>query len=203
MKRSKNFCIFIGPLGADPVQRTGRTSVATFDVATHRTVTTAEGQTEFTDWHHLAAYGRVGEYVLATLKKGMTVYVECEHRPVIRDKPGADGKPLPPIDSFTVLEVYPLERSSKSQPKDRSEPDGDDYSSAAPEPPPPPRPPAPAPQPPRQPQRQPAPPPTPPPPAPPAAPPAAPRAASPPPTGIVDNWDHIPFGKPVSPTESP
>lgn len=67
-------------------------AVASFSVATHRSRPGADGQREEeTEWHRVAAFGRLGEVAGQLLDKGTPVYVEG--RLVPKRWTAADGSP--------------------------------------------------------------------------------------------------------------
>jgi single-strand DNA-binding protein len=76
---SVNKVILIGNLGADPELRytnTG-TAVANFRIATNDQWTDKNGEKqERAEWHHIVAWGKLGEICGKYLKKGRPVYVE-------------------------------------------------------------------------------------------------------------------------------
>jgi single-strand DNA-binding protein len=76
---SVNKVILVGNLGADPELRytnTG-TAVANFRIATNDQWTDKNGEKqERAEWHHIVAWGKLGEICGKFLKKGRSVYVE-------------------------------------------------------------------------------------------------------------------------------
>jgi single-strand DNA-binding protein len=79
MARSLNRVQLIGNLGADPELRTtpGGSRVATLSVATNRSWTDRQGQTqEKTEWHRVICWDRLAEICEQYLKRGDRVYVE-------------------------------------------------------------------------------------------------------------------------------
>jgi single-strand DNA-binding protein len=77
--RSVNKAILIGNLGRDPELRhtaSGK-AVATFTIATNRTWTAPDGNTqEETEWHNIVAWDRLAEICQQYLQKGRKVYIE-------------------------------------------------------------------------------------------------------------------------------
>ncbi len=77
-RNSVNKVILVGNLGNKPEQRdfNGRT-VANFSVATNEGWTDSNGQRqERTQWHRVAAWGKLGEICARHLDKGRKVYIE-------------------------------------------------------------------------------------------------------------------------------
>lgn len=74
----KNLVILIGNLGKNPESRpAGTTTVTNFSLATSETFKDSEGkQQKSTEWHNVAAFGKLGQTVAQYLKKGSKVYVE-------------------------------------------------------------------------------------------------------------------------------
>jgi single-strand DNA-binding protein len=74
-----NKVILVGRLGKDPEMRStpqGNT-VAKFTVATDERYTDRNGEKqERTEWHNIAAWGKLGEICGQYLKKGKLVYIE-------------------------------------------------------------------------------------------------------------------------------
>ena len=74
-----NKVILVGRLGKDPEIRStpGGNTVAKFTVATDEKFTDREGnKQERTEWHNIAAWGRLGEICGQYLRKGKLVYIE-------------------------------------------------------------------------------------------------------------------------------
>lgn len=86
----KNLVILIGNLGKNPESRpAGNTTVTNFSVATSETYKDSEGkQQKSTEWHNVAAFGKLGETVAKYLKKGSKVYVEGRLRTSNYEKEG-------------------------------------------------------------------------------------------------------------------
>ena len=81
MARSLNKALLIGNLGSDPEIRATAdgTKVAGFSIATNRTWTDREGQSqERTEWHRIVAWANLAEIAEQYLSKGDRVYVEGE-----------------------------------------------------------------------------------------------------------------------------
>ena len=81
MSRSLNKALLIGNLGSDPEIRTTTdgTKVAGFAVATNRSWTDREGQSqERTEWHRVIAWSNLAEIAEQYLGKGDRVYIEGE-----------------------------------------------------------------------------------------------------------------------------
>jgi single-strand DNA-binding protein len=79
MSGTVNRVILIGRLGKDPEIRStpGGTSVAKFSIATDERFTDRSGEKqERTEWHNIAAWGKLGEICGQYLKKGKLVYIE-------------------------------------------------------------------------------------------------------------------------------
>jgi single-strand DNA-binding protein len=79
MARSVNKVILIGNLGGDPELRysQGGTAVCNMSLATNEQYTDAEGNVvQRTEWHDIAAFGRLGEICEEYLSKGSQVYFE-------------------------------------------------------------------------------------------------------------------------------
>ena len=81
---SVNKAILIGNLGRDPELRytTGGTPVANFTLATTdrwKDAQTGEKK-ERTEWHRIAAFGRLAEIMSEYLRKGSQVYIEGKIR---------------------------------------------------------------------------------------------------------------------------
>ncbi len=74
-----NKVILVGRLGKDPEIRSTPqgSTVAKFTVATDEKFTDREGnKQERTEWHNIAAWGKLGEICGLYLKKGKLVYIE-------------------------------------------------------------------------------------------------------------------------------
>ena len=74
-----NKVILVGRLGKDPEIRStpGGNTVAKFTIATDERFTDREGnKQERTEWHNIAAWGKLGEICGQYLKKGKLVYIE-------------------------------------------------------------------------------------------------------------------------------
>ena len=74
-----NKVILVGRLGKDPEIRStpGGSTVAKFTVATDEKFTDREGnKQERTEWHNIAAWGKLGEICGQYLRKGKLVYIE-------------------------------------------------------------------------------------------------------------------------------
>ena len=74
-----NKVILVGRLGKDPEIRSTPqgSTVAKFTVATDEKFTDREGnKQERTEWHNIAAWGKLGEICGQYLKKGKLVYIE-------------------------------------------------------------------------------------------------------------------------------
>ncbi|HVE72385.1 MAG TPA: single-stranded DNA-binding protein [Thermoanaerobaculia bacterium] len=74
-----NKVILVGRLGKDPEIRStpGGNTVAKFTVATDEKFTDREGnKQERTEWHNIAAWGKLGEICGQYLRKGKLVYIE-------------------------------------------------------------------------------------------------------------------------------
>ncbi|HUP59543.1 MAG TPA: single-stranded DNA-binding protein [Thermoanaerobaculia bacterium] len=74
-----NKVILVGRLGKDPEIRSTPSgqSVARFSVATDEKFTDKSGEKqERTEWHNIAAWGRLGEICGQYLRKGKLVYIE-------------------------------------------------------------------------------------------------------------------------------
>jgi len=74
-----NKVILVGRLGKDPEIRStpSGTSVAKFTVATDERFTDRNGEKqERTEWHNIAAWGKLGEICGQYLRKGKLVYIE-------------------------------------------------------------------------------------------------------------------------------
>jgi single-strand DNA-binding protein len=74
-----NKVILVGRLGKDPEIRStpGGQSVAKFTIATDEKFTDRNGEKqERTEWHNIAAWGKLGEICGQYLKKGKLVYIE-------------------------------------------------------------------------------------------------------------------------------
>lgn len=78
MARGLNKVMLIGHLGTDPESRAaGSTTVCNFTVATNESFKDSAGNLqEKTEWHRIAAWGRLGEICSQYLKKGRQVYIE-------------------------------------------------------------------------------------------------------------------------------
>lgn len=75
---SVNRAILIGNLGRDPEVRylpSGQ-SVANFSIATTESYSKDGQRQEKTEWHNIAAWGKLAEICAQYLKKGRQVYVE-------------------------------------------------------------------------------------------------------------------------------
>lgn len=93
MSRSLNKAMVIGNLGSDPEVRSTQsgTRVATLSVATSRSWTGRDGQTqEKTEWHRIVAWDRLAEICEQYLSKGDRVYIEG--RIEYRQWEGDDGQ---------------------------------------------------------------------------------------------------------------
>ncbi len=90
---SINKMILVGNLGGDPEMRftpNGK-AVTSFNVATNRRYTTAEGdKKEETEWFTVVAWGKLAEQCNQFLSKGRLVYVEGRIR--LRTWEGQDGQ---------------------------------------------------------------------------------------------------------------
>ena len=86
----KNLVILIGNLGKNPESRpAGTTTVTNFSVATSETYKDSAGkQQKSTEWHNVAAFGKLGETVAKYLKKGSKAYVEGRLRTSKYEKDG-------------------------------------------------------------------------------------------------------------------
>ncbi len=86
----KNLVILIGNLGKNPESRpAGSTTVTNFSIATSETYKDAGGNPQkSTEWHNVAAFGKLGETVAKFLKKGSKVYVEGRLRTSNYEKDG-------------------------------------------------------------------------------------------------------------------
>src|SRR5437773_3533883 len=94
-----NKIILVGRLGADPVKKATKTGLAVtnFNVATSyrrmaKDAPLEDGEIPMVDqtqWHHVVAFGKLGEICAERLKKGSPVYVEGTYRS--RNYPGKDG----------------------------------------------------------------------------------------------------------------
>lgn len=77
---SVNKVILIGRLGDDPEVRytAGGSAVANFSIATSEKWTDKDSgeKKERTEWHKIAAWGKLGEICGEYLKKGKQVYIE-------------------------------------------------------------------------------------------------------------------------------
>src|SRR5262245_2444879 len=76
---SVNKVILVGNLGADPELRytNSGTAVANFRIATNEQWTDKNGEKqERAEWHHIVAWGKLGEICGKYLKKGRSVYIE-------------------------------------------------------------------------------------------------------------------------------
>ena len=74
-----NKVILVGRLGKDPEIRStpGGNTVAKFTVATDEKFTDRSGEKqERTEWHNIAAWGKLGEICGQYLRKGKLVYIE-------------------------------------------------------------------------------------------------------------------------------
>ncbi|MEF3169544.1 MAG: single-stranded DNA-binding protein [Deltaproteobacteria bacterium] len=82
MARGLNKVLLIGRLGADPEIRYTQsgTGVATFRIATNRSIKRNDQWEEVTDWHRIVAWDRLAETVSQYLKKGSLVFIEGELR---------------------------------------------------------------------------------------------------------------------------
>ena len=78
MAKGVNKVILVGNLGNEPETRhLNDTKVTTFSVATSETFKGRDGnQHERTEWHRVAAWGRLAEICAEYLGKGSKVYVE-------------------------------------------------------------------------------------------------------------------------------
>lgn len=79
MAKSVNKVILLGNVGKDPEIRAtgGGTMVASFSLATtDRTKDQSGNWTDRTEWHNLAAYGKLAEIIRDYVKKGAKLYVE-------------------------------------------------------------------------------------------------------------------------------
>ena len=74
-KKSINKVILIGNVGNLPEVRYTKEGnpVSTFSLATHEL---KREEQEHTEWHHIVAWGKVGEFVEEYIKKGQLVCVE-------------------------------------------------------------------------------------------------------------------------------
>ena len=79
MAKSLNKVTLIGNLGVDPEFRTLENSntVTNLSIATHESWTDSNGEKqERTEWHRVAAWGKLAEICNEYLRKGSKVYVE-------------------------------------------------------------------------------------------------------------------------------
>lgn len=95
MARGINKVILIGNLGADPETRSmpSGMTVANIRIATSESWKDKQSgeQKERTEWHSVAAFGRLGEIMGEYLKKGSKVYIEGQLRTrKWQDKQGND-----------------------------------------------------------------------------------------------------------------
>lgn len=74
-----NKVMLIGHLGGDPdVKSVGETQLAKFSVATTKKWKDNGEQKEKTEWHNIAAWGKLAELCGKYLKKGSKVFIEGE-----------------------------------------------------------------------------------------------------------------------------
>jgi len=74
-----NRVILIGNLGKDPETRTleNGVKIANFSIATSESYKDKSGEwQQKTEWHNVQAWAKLAERAEATLKKGMTIYLE-------------------------------------------------------------------------------------------------------------------------------
>lgn len=79
MAKSLNKVTLIGNLGVDPEFRTleNGNTVTNLSIATHESWTDSNGEKqERTEWHRVAAWGKLAEICNEYLRKGSKVYVE-------------------------------------------------------------------------------------------------------------------------------
>ncbi len=79
MARTLNMVQLIGRLGADPEAHTtaAGSQFATFSLATNRQWNGPDGVLNSeTDWHHIVAWGSLGETCITHLRKGRLIYIE-------------------------------------------------------------------------------------------------------------------------------
>ena len=79
MNSLRNRVQLIGRLGADPEtkQVNGDRTLTKFSIATNETFRNAAGEKmEETQWHHVVAWGKIGEIAGKYLKKGSEVAIE-------------------------------------------------------------------------------------------------------------------------------
>ena len=84
---SVNKVILIGRLGRDPELRQFRngSSVCKFSLATDRYVQNGD---RVTDWHRVAAFGKLGETIGQYFHKGSNIYIEGRMQPGDYEKDG-------------------------------------------------------------------------------------------------------------------
>jgi single-strand DNA-binding protein len=113
--RSVNSVTLLGYVGQDPkvnATQSGKT-VANFSVAT--SFRTADKR-EFTEWHHLVAWGRLGEIVRDYVKRGSKIYAEGHLQTRDYDKDGVKTYVTEIVlDSMSLLDSRPAD-ASKSAP---------------------------------------------------------------------------------------
>jgi single-strand DNA-binding protein len=84
MSRGINKVILVGNLGRDPETRymPSGEAVTNIAVATSKKVKSKDGgePKEFTEWHRVVLFGKLGEISGEYLKKGSQVYIEGELR---------------------------------------------------------------------------------------------------------------------------
>ena len=89
-----NKVILVGRLGADPDIRytANKEVVANFSLATTEKRKNADGQySDYTEWHKIVCFGKLGELARDYLKKGRQVYLEGKLRTTKwQDKEGKD-----------------------------------------------------------------------------------------------------------------
>lgn len=80
---SVNKAILLGNLGRDPEVRytPAGQAVTSFSIATTEVRKNKDGEkTEYTEWHKIVAWGRLGEICGEYLSKGKSVYIEGQIR---------------------------------------------------------------------------------------------------------------------------
>lgn len=89
-----NKVILVGRLGADPEIRytANKDAIANFSLATTEKRKNADGQySDYTEWHKIVCFGKLGELARDYLKKGRQVYLEGKLRTTKwQDKEGKD-----------------------------------------------------------------------------------------------------------------
>ena len=109
MSKSYNKAFFMGNVGVDPkVKEIGNGNVVNFSLASTKRYKDKNGNLqEKTDWHNIVAFGRNADNIAKYVKKGSSIFVECEHRSGSYEKDGQKVNTSQfEVTSFQLLDSY-------------------------------------------------------------------------------------------------